>query len=140
MLMPFISEVLVQKPRVLLVDDSKILQVMMRRILETAGFEIVACADDGQLGLDAFRTHQPDFTFLDVTMPNMSGKECLEEILKFKPGAKVFMLSGLADPEVEKSCLQIGAKAFISKSNVKDMKSMEALILNTLNEEAGIAS
>ena len=128
------------KPRVLLVDDSKILQTMMKRILETAGFEVVACADDGQQGLDAFRTHQPDFTFLDVTMPNMSGKECLEEILKFKSNAKIFMLSGLADPEVEKDCLRMGAKAFISKSNVKDMKSMQALILNTLNQEIGIAS
>ena len=119
--------------KILLVDDSKILRAVLKRIVETAGYEVAGTAEDGIIGLEMFLSTKPDITLMDVTMPNMSGKECLEEILKKKPDAKIVMISGLADPQIEKDCLQIGAKAFISKSDITDMNSLGKKIIETLN-------
>ncbi len=113
------------KARILLIDDSKILRTLLGKIVERAGHEVAGYGEDGVQGLSLFLSTKPDFTLMDVTMPNMSGKECLEAILKHSPHAKVIMISGLADPEIEKDCLRLGAKAFISKSDLTSSGALE---------------
>jgi two-component system chemotaxis response regulator CheY len=63
----------------LVVDDSRVVRKVARRILEANGFEVAEAAD-GQQALDACRTGLPDFVLLDWNMPVMDGITFLREL------------------------------------------------------------
>jgi two-component system, chemotaxis family, chemotaxis protein CheY len=56
----------------LVVDDSRVVRKVARRILESNGFEVAEAAD-GQLALESCRTAMPDCILLDWNMPVMDG-------------------------------------------------------------------
>ena len=63
----------------LVVDDSKVIRTVARRILEKLNFEIEeAC--DGKVALEACRRRMPDAILLDWNMPVMNGIEFLREL------------------------------------------------------------
>lgn len=63
----------------LVVDDSKVIRKVARRILETMNFE-VSEAGDGQEALTACRAAAPDVVLLDWNMPVMSGMDFLRAL------------------------------------------------------------
>lgn len=101
--------------KVLLVDDSKFIVRAMTDILQKMDFEVVAVAHDGQEGIEAFESSNPDVTLLDVTMPNMDGLDCLQRIREADPDARVVMVSAVHDPETIQRCLDAGASGFLNK-------------------------
>ena len=70
--------------RCLVVDDSRVIRKVARRILEDMRFEIEEAAD-GLEALQACRRHMPDAILLDWTMPVMSGIDFLKQ-LRQEPG------------------------------------------------------
>ena len=68
----------------LIVDDSKVIRMVARKILEELSFETIEAAD-GQEALDACKQKLPDAVLLDWNMPVMSGIEFLRE-LRALPG------------------------------------------------------
>jgi two-component system chemotaxis response regulator CheY len=65
----------------LVVDDSRVVRKVARRILESHGFEVTEAAD-GQKALDACREHLPDCVLLDWNMPVMDGMAFLQALRK----------------------------------------------------------
>jgi len=63
----------------LIVDDSKVVRKVARRILEDLHFEIEEAAD-GKLAMDACLKHMPDVILLDWNMPVMNGLEFLHAL------------------------------------------------------------
>jgi two-component system chemotaxis response regulator CheY len=63
----------------LVVDDSRVVRKVARRILEANGYA-VSEAGDGQEALDACRAGLPDFVLLDWNMPVMDGLTFLREL------------------------------------------------------------
>jgi two-component system, chemotaxis family, chemotaxis protein CheY len=63
----------------LVVDDSRVVRKVARRILEAHGF-IVSEAGDGQQALEACRASMPDCVLLDWNMPVMNGLEFLKAV------------------------------------------------------------
>ena len=104
--------------KVLLVDDSKVFQKILTRVLNQ-NYEVVGTASDGLDGYRKFQELKPDFVLLDITMPNCNGKECLEMIIKDNPTAKVIMCSSLGDELTIQQCYKIGALGFIPKDLIK---------------------
>jgi two-component system chemotaxis response regulator CheY len=69
----------------LVVDDSRVVRKVARRILESNGFAVAEAAD-GQLALDACREELPDCILLDWNMPVMDGITFLKALrLEFGP-------------------------------------------------------
>ncbi len=103
--------------RILLVDDSMFVRKQLSQILASEGFEVVAQANDGVEGLEAFKELHPnvDLVTMDITMPNMDGITCLEKIMAFDKSAKVIMVSALGKEELVKKSLMLGAKNYIVK-------------------------
>lgn len=68
-----------QPGMVLLVDDEPHLRDMMRRRIESLGWQVCE-APDGQVALEALERHNPDLVILDLMMPVMDGFEFLEQL------------------------------------------------------------
>lgn len=65
--------------KVLIVDDEPTIRELFRYIFEDAGHE-VQLASNGREALEVVTLHVPDFIVLDVSMPEMSGKEFALEL------------------------------------------------------------
>ena len=65
--------------KAMVVDDSKIVRKVTRKILETLGYEICE-AEDGKVALDVFAAESPSLIMLDWHMPVMNGLEFLKEL------------------------------------------------------------
>ena len=63
----------------LVVDDSRVVRKVARRILESRGFAVEEAAD-GRQALDACRLHMPGCVLLDWNMPVMNGLEFLKAL------------------------------------------------------------
>lgn len=63
----------------LIVDDSKIVRKVVRRIVEVFGFTILE-AENGQEAVDQTRANTVDVIILDWNMPVMDGMECMKTI------------------------------------------------------------
>src|SRR3546814_11912678 len=70
----------------LVVDDSKVVRMVARRILEKLDFEIVEAAD-GAMALEACGRKLPDAVLLDWNMPVMNGIDFLRELRRMPGGA-----------------------------------------------------
>ncbi len=104
-----------KKKTILLVDDSNFLRRQIKRFLIKTGYDVVGDAENGEIGLELFKTLEPNLVVLDITMPVRSGFDCLTDIMKISPEAKVVMLSGLSDMSTIEKCLALGAKNYIQK-------------------------
>lgn len=65
--------------RCLVVDDSKIVRKVVRKIIENLGFEVVE-AEDGKAAVEQLRATPVDFMILDWNMPVMDGLECMKTL------------------------------------------------------------
>jgi len=101
---------------VLLVDDEELVRDLGARILSKAGYQVLT-ATNGKEALDLFEKErrQLSLVILDLIMPAMGGKECLKELLKIDPQAKVLIASGFSADASTDETLGLGAKGFVSK-------------------------
>ncbi|MBI5062039.1 MAG: response regulator [Desulfatitalea sp.] len=101
---------------VLVVDDESFLRDLAKDMLSANGYNILAAAS-GEEALQLYRQEGATIAIilLDLIMPGMGGKNCLAEILKINPAAKVLISSGFTLDEPGKDAILIKAKGFIQK-------------------------
>ncbi len=102
--------------RVLIADDDRLTRVMLRRVLEQEGCEVVE-TDNGVAGLAEFRRCPPDLVLLDAMMPELDGFDCCAQMLEM-PATEhipVLMITGLEDPRSVNRAFDAGATDFITK-------------------------
>jgi len=83
------------RPRVLVVDDQKLIADTIGEILEAAGFEVVT-AYSGETALEEANRFCPDCLLCDVLMPRMNGVELAIAIREMHPAARILLFSGQA--------------------------------------------
>jgi two-component system, chemotaxis family, chemotaxis protein CheY len=106
--------------KILIVDDSPISRRMLKSCLpKDRGFEIME-AGDGMVGVEMFKLHEPDITFMDLTMPVMDGVQALDEILKYKKDAKVVVCTADVQVKSINRVLEIGAYHIVKKPPTKE--------------------
>jgi CheY-like chemotaxis protein len=66
-------------PKILLVDDVKLLIELEKNFLKLSPVKVLT-ASDGQEALEIVRREKPDLVYMDLNMPNMDGKSCCEAI------------------------------------------------------------
>lgn len=101
--------------KLMVVDDSNIMRRAISQYLSELDIELVGTAGDGRAALQLFAQSKPDLVTLDVTMPEMDGLLCLEEMIKVDPSVRVIVISALADHATALRALKLGAKAFVNK-------------------------
>jgi two-component system chemotaxis response regulator CheY len=100
----------------LVVDDSRVVRKVARRILESHGFEVEE-AEDGQVALNACRRQMPDSVLLDWNMPVMNGIEFLKALRReFGPDRPpVMFCTTESDMYFIEQAIEHGAQEFIMK-------------------------
>ncbi len=100
----------------LVVDDSRVVRKVARRILETRGFSVRE-AEDGQQALIACRESMPDSVLLDWNMPVMNGIDFLKALRhEFGPGQPPVMFCTTEnDVSFIEQAIEHGAQEFIMK-------------------------
>lgn len=83
------------RPRVLVVDDEKLIADTCAEILEHAGFHAMT-AYDGLAAMDIAVEFQPDYLLTDVLMPRLNGVELAIYVTKMLPNTRVLLFSGQA--------------------------------------------
>lgn len=108
-----------KKVRVLVVEDSKTMQLFLRNLLEPEDYEVLV-ASDGEGGVELFQQamleNQPfDIVLTDVVMPGMSGIELLKKIKTLNHDTVVVVLTSDANVDTAIEALNFGANNFLHK-------------------------
>ncbi|OGS55216.1 MAG: hypothetical protein A3K60_04710 [Euryarchaeota archaeon RBG_19FT_COMBO_56_21] len=105
------------KIRVLVVDDSAYMRVVLKDMLESNGnIIVIGTAKDGVEAVERAKSLAPDVILLDIQMPKIDGIATLKRIMKEAP-TRVVMLSAMdkMDDQLPLRALEMGAVDFISK-------------------------
>ena len=81
-----------KKFKILLVDDDVKSSMLLKRFIETEGYE-VHFAPDGLTGLEMYRKISPDLILLDINMPGMNGFEMAQTIRSTDKHVIIFFLT-----------------------------------------------
>lgn len=113
--------------RVMVVDDSHIMELQLEVVLEDTEYEIVAYCRDGEEALACYDEIKPDIVTMDILMPGIDGLETARAILDEHPDARIVMLSSLAYEESFHEAEDIGVKEFVAKpfDQVKIVEAFE---------------
>ncbi len=99
---------------VFILDDDLDVAESLADILELSGHR-VDMAHSGEAAIEKFRGNDYDIAFFDVRMPGMNGVESLLEILKFKPDARIVMMTAYSVAELLDQAVENGAIGILRK-------------------------
>ena len=100
--------------KVLIVDDEGLVRAQLRRSLELRGYTVVE-AVDGQSGLAAVVSANPDVVILDMTMPDIDGADVLTRLRASGSRVPVIISSGYLDVSVEHRLPRGEFQGFLAK-------------------------
>lgn len=123
-------------PKLLIVDDSALSRRTLRRILESAGYEVVE-ADDGMAALEVYFLEKPGLVLLDLVMKGMYGLDVLSKLREMDPKALVIVASADVQSSTRKMADEAGARGFINKPFVAEqvIASVEAALAEGATSE-----
>lgn len=118
----------------LIVDDSRVVRTVARRILEELSYSVEE-AEDGMTGLRACREKMPDLIFLDWNLPSMKGVDFIKSVRGQQQGAHPFILfcTTESDPDEIAGAMAAGANDFV-------MKPFDASMIRAKLSSTGIAA
>jgi CheY-like chemotaxis protein len=118
---------------ILVVDDEGAYIDMMQIVLSQSGYTVLVAAN-GEEALQIYSKQSAgiDLVILDLSMSGMGGEQCLQEILKTDPEARILVASGYSSEHAAKDIMQKEAAAFIGKPfQLSDLLSKVQEMLNT---------
>lgn len=118
--------------RIMIVDDSRIAQVQLKKALSGSAYEVVVCCQNGEDAVAQYEAVQPDLVTMDILMPGIDGLEAARQILETNPDANILMISSLAYDDTIHEAVRIGAKGFLYKPFQREqvLDSLDAVFSN----------
>lgn len=101
--------------RVIVVDDQALVREGIRALLEVAGIDVVAEAEDGRSALAAIARHPADVVLMDLRMPRADGIWALERLRDQDSQVPVLVLTTFDDDELVLRALRAGARGYLLK-------------------------
>jgi signal transduction histidine kinase len=115
---------------VLVIDDDPNYTQIVKHFLEDRGFNVILC-HDGSSALKRLVSDPPEVILLDLSLPDISGKELLDRIRERRPECAVIVITGFGSEQVAVEMMKAGAIDFLSKP--LELKTLLEAIQNTLN-------
>ena len=107
------------KSKILIVDDSSLSRRTLRRILESAGYEVIEAAE-GMAALETYFLEKPDLVLLDLVMKGMYGLDVLAKLREMDANAPVVVASADIQSSTREMVNEAGALGFINKPFVSE--------------------
>jgi DNA-binding NarL/FixJ family response regulator len=105
--------------RILTVDDHPLLRKGVAALIEAEDdLKLVAEASTGKEAIEAFRSHKPDVTLMDLQMPEVDGLDAIDNIRREFPEARIIVLTTYSGDVQVLRALKAGARAYILKSHM----------------------
>ncbi|MBW7896324.1 MAG: response regulator transcription factor [Opitutaceae bacterium] len=102
--------------RILLVDDSEVVRLGLRALLDADdGLHVMAEADGVAAAVRAAEQHRPDVVLLDIRLPDGSGFEACRQILRRLPETRVLILTSVVDETLVDEAIRAGAHGYLLK-------------------------
>ena len=119
---------------ILLVDDEDMIRDLCSRILAKSGYSVIT-ASNGKEALELYiaRERRISLVILDLIMPQMGGKQCLDDLLSLDPAVKVLIASGYSSNDATQEALASGARGFVNKPY--DMRQVLGVVREVLDAE-----
>ncbi len=118
--------------KILIVDDSIVARMSVKACIpKEQGHELIE-AGDGTKAIELFHARMPDVTFLDITMPDKSGLDVLEELRRSYPEAVIIILSADIQKQTQERAYQLGAFSIVKKPPLKEVVQAELVKALTL--------
>jgi PAS domain S-box-containing protein len=101
---------------ILIIDDEISVCEIAGDLLSELGY-VVARANDGQAGVDLYRSRQGtiDLVLLDLDMPLMGGKETFEHLRSINPGLRIIILTGYGEDVLEEAGFTSEVDSYLQK-------------------------
>jgi CheY-like chemotaxis protein len=113
--------------KIVVVDDSKLMRHLLRRILEQAGHEVDTWEDITAAEIpDRIKDTSPDLIISDYQMPGCNGLTLVRMARKTRPELPVVMLTATHDPDVTKPLERLDVKHILHKP-LQEGELMEAI-------------
>lgn len=102
--------------RVLVIDDTKNIRILLSTCLELRGYEVIT-ADNGLEALNIINNTNEaiDLIFLDIRMPGISGTEVLKNIKEARMSCPVVIMTAFATVKNAIECTKLGAVVYLQK-------------------------
>ncbi len=103
------------KKKVMVVDDSRVTEIQICKLLEDTDYEVAAYCENGEEAIARYAEVAPDIVTLDIIMPGIDGLETAQVLLDEHPEPRIVMVSSLAYDDTIEEADCIGAKGFLYK-------------------------
>ena len=101
---------------VAIIDDALLIRLQLKKFFEESlEFTVVAEGSNGNEAVSIFKEHKPDLMTLDLTMPNMSGLQAMEEIFALEGDARILVVTAIKQTDQLNKAIALGAKSYILK-------------------------
>jgi DNA-binding NarL/FixJ family response regulator len=104
------------RPRVLLADDHRMLREAFAQLLEPS-CEIVGAVGDGRALLAAAEELKPDIVVVDIGMPLLNGLDATRQLKRTMPDLKIIILTINEDPHMAAEGFRAGASSYLLKNS-----------------------
>ena len=109
---------IIQKSRILVVDDEPANVLLLERILQRGGYTNITTTTDSRKVLEFFSVYQPDIILLDLNMPHVDGLALMVQLRSRIPDntyLPILVLTADVAAKARQSALSLGAKDFLTK-------------------------
>jgi len=116
--------------KILIVDDSRFTQLTMAKLLKSYIEDLeIFFASDGEDGFNKYKELNPDYVFVDLLMPIVSGQELVKLIKKYDTNSKIFVVSADVQKNVKKEIESYGIMKFINKPFTEEKAELVTKII-----------
>lgn len=123
--------------RLLIAEDDRALQILLRRAMEADGHRVLV-ANDGQTASDIFASDAPDLIILDLNLPRKDGAEVLKFIRSINDEIPILILTARSELDTKVRCLDMGADDCMQKPfSLRELRA-RCRALTRRKREAGL--
>ena len=101
--------------RIVIIEDSQIIRMDCRQMLELAGFEVVGEGSDGIDAINLCKLLQPDVVLMDIEMPNLNGISAAKQIIAERTCQAIVFLTAYFEDKLIQEAMNVGAFGYLVK-------------------------
>ena len=114
--------------KIAITDDHPLVLSGLKSVINSQEqMQLIGCYSCGLDLLNGLKNQQPDVLMLDMQLPDISGKELAESILKTYPSIQIIILTGLEATYNIEEMMQVGCAGYLLKSSSDDEQLTKAI-------------